>query len=69
MSTCAKRFVFSVGNSAKHRWRLNENQRRRLTFKAKGLRRKLLAELATIVTSETLLRWHRKLIAEIRAQA
>ena len=32
--------------------------------KAKGLGRKLLAEVATIVTPETLLRWHRKLVAE-----
>ncbi len=46
------------------RLRLNDDQRRRLAAKAKGLGRKLLAEVATIVTPETLLRWHRKLIAE-----
>jgi transposase InsO family protein len=34
-----------------------------LAAKAKGLGRKLLAEVATIVTPETLLRWHRQLIA------
>jgi putative transposase len=34
-----------------------------LAVKAKGLGRKLLAEVATIVTPETLLAWHRKLIA------
>jgi len=47
-------------------WRLqlNDDQRRRLAAKAKGLGRKLLAEVATIVTPETLLAWHRKLIAE-----
>jgi hypothetical protein len=45
------------------RVRLNDDQRRRLAAKAKGLGRKLLAELATIVTPETLLAWHRKLIA------
>ena len=41
--------------------RLNDNQRRRLAAKAKGLGRKILA---TIVTPETLLAWHRKLIAQ-----
>ena len=46
------------------RLRLNDDQRRRLAAKAKGVGRKLLAEVATIVTPETLLRWHRKLIAE-----
>src|SRR6516164_3277123 len=45
------------------RLRLNDDQRRRLAAKAKGLGRKLLAEMATIVTPETLLAWHRKLIA------
>ena len=42
---------------------LNDDQRRRLAAKAKGLGRKLLAEVATIVSPETLLAWHRKLIA------
>ena len=46
------------------RLRLNDDQRRRLATKAKGLGRKLLAEFATIVTPETLLAWHRKLIAQ-----
>ena len=45
------------------RLRLTDNQRRRLAAKAKGLGRKLLAEVATIVTPETLLRWHQRLIA------
>jgi len=45
------------------RVRLNDDQRRRLAAKAEGLGRKLLAEVATIVTPETLLAWHRKLIA------
>jgi putative transposase len=45
------------------RVRLNDNQRRRLAVKAKTLGRKVLAEVATIVTPETLLAWHRKLIA------
>src|SRR6266852_6055961 len=46
------------------RVRLNDDQRRRLAAKAKGLGRKLLAEVATIVTWETLLAWDRKLIAQ-----
>ena len=46
------------------RLRLNDDQRRRLAAKAKGLGRKLLAEMATIVTPETLLAWHRKWIAQ-----
>src|SRR5450756_3041535 len=46
------------------RLRFNDDQRRRLAAKAKGLGRKILAEVATIVTPETLLAWHRKLIAQ-----
>src|SRR5437588_11718060 len=45
------------------RLRFTDEQRRRLAAKAKGLGRKLLAEVATLVTPETLLAWHRKLIA------
>jgi transposase InsO family protein len=46
------------------RLRLNDDQRRRLAVKAKSLGRKMLAEVATIVTPETLLAWHRKLLAQ-----
>jgi hypothetical protein len=46
------------------RLRLTDDQRRRLAAKAKKLGRKILAEVATIVTPETLLAWHRKLIAQ-----
>src|SRR3954468_8423472 len=46
------------------RLRLNDDQRRRLAVRAKRLGRKLLAEVASIVTPETLLAWHRKLIAQ-----
>ena len=45
------------------RLRLKDDQRRRLAVKAKKLGRRVLHELATIVTPETLLAWHRKLIA------
>jgi putative transposase len=44
--------------------RFNDDQRRRLAVKAKRLGRKLLARVATIVAPETLLAWHRKLIAK-----
>jgi transposase InsO family protein len=46
------------------RLRLTDDQRRRLAAKARGLGRKVLAQVATIVTPETLLRWHRQLIAQ-----
>src|SRR5262249_53177198 len=46
------------------RLRFSDNQRCRLAAKAKKLGRKLLAQVATIVTPETLLAWHRKLIAQ-----
>jgi transposase InsO family protein len=46
------------------RLRLTDDQRRRLAAKAKGLGRKLLAEVATIVTPATRLRWHQRLIAQ-----
>jgi putative transposase len=46
------------------RLRFNDDQRRRLAARAKGLGSKLLREVATIVTPETLLAWHRRLIAQ-----
>lgn len=45
------------------RIRFSDDQRRRLAAKAKNVGRKALAQVATIVTSGTLLAWHRKLIA------
>src|ERR1043166_8521380 len=46
------------------RLRFTDDQRRRLAAKAKGLGRKILVELGTTVTPETLLAWHRRLIAQ-----
>src|SRR3982750_316308 len=46
------------------RLRFTDEQRRRLAAKAKGLGRRALAAVASIVTPETLLAWHRKLIAQ-----
>jgi len=46
------------------RLRFNDDQRGRLAARAIGLGRKLLAEVATLVTPDTLLAWHRKLIAQ-----
>ena len=50
-----------IGNQ---RIRFTDNQRRRLAAKAKKLSRKILEQVATIVTPATLLAWHRMLIAQ-----
>jgi putative transposase len=44
--------------------RLDNNQRRRLAVRAKVLGRRVLGEIASVVTPETLLAWHRKLVAQ-----
>ncbi len=54
--------VFHELNGGK-RLRLNSDQRRRLAAKGKRLGRSVLGELVTIVTPDTILRWHRELIA------
>jgi putative transposase len=46
------------------RLRFTNDQRRRLAAKARTLGRRLLREFATIVTPDTLLAWHRTLIAK-----
>ena len=45
------------------RLRLTDEQRRRLAAKGKRLGRKALNRVATIVTPDTIMRWHRRLIA------
>ena len=46
------------------RIRYTDKQRRRLALKTKALGRKILGQIDTIVTPDTLLVWHRKLIAK-----
>ena len=45
------------------RIRFTDDQRRRLAAKGKALVRKVLGEVCTLVTPETVLRWYRALIA------
>ena len=47
----------------KRRLRLTNDQRRILALKGKLLGRKVLSQVASIVTPDTILRWHRQLIA------
>ena len=42
---------------------LTDDERRRLAVLGARLGRRILAEVATIVTPDTILRWHRQLIA------
>lgn len=46
------------------RTRLSDNQRRRLAVLGKALGRKALTEFCSIVTPDTIMRWHRMLIAK-----
>ena len=45
------------------RLRLSDDQRRRLAVKGKCIGRKALDAVATLVTPDTIMRWHRTLIA------
>jgi transposase InsO family protein len=46
------------------RVRLTDDQRRRLAAKGQRLGRRVLRQVATIVTPDTILRWYRRLIAQ-----
>lgn len=46
------------------RLRLTDEERRRLAVLGKRLGRQLLTQVATIVTPDTILRWHRQLVAQ-----
>ncbi len=48
----------------KKRVLLTDDQRRLLAVKGKSLGRKALMEVTTIVTPDTILRWHRQLVAQ-----
>jgi hypothetical protein len=50
----------------KKRLLLTDDQRRLLAVKGKSLGRKALMELTTIVTPDTILRWHRELVHDRR---
>ncbi len=52
-------------SQGKKRILLNDDQRRVLAVKGKALGRKALSELTTIVTPDTILRWHRELVAGV----
>jgi len=52
-----------LAQQGKTRIRLTDDQRRRLAVKGKALGRKALSEITTIVTPDTILRWHRQLVA------
>src|SRR5476651_2609027 len=48
----------------KRRILLSDDQRRRLALKGKVLGRKVLESIGTLFTPETILRWHRLLVAQ-----
>ena len=47
----------------KRRLRFTDDQRRRLAVKGRLLGRKALARIATLVTPDSILRWHKRLVA------
>ena len=55
--------------SSGRRLRLTDDPRRRLAAKGKPLGRKVLRTIATIVTPDTILAWHRRLNGKINGLA
>ena len=53
-----------LASHGKKRIRLTDDQRRVLAVKAKAVGRNALREITTMVTPDTLLRWHRSLVAQ-----
>ena len=43
---------------------LNDNQRRKLAILARNIGRKTLSEICTVFSPDTILKWHRKLVAQ-----
>ena len=56
--------VSLMQNQGKKRILLTDEQRRLLAVRGKALGRKTLRELTTIVTPDTILCWHRQLVAQ-----
>jgi hypothetical protein len=48
----------------RRRLRLTDAQRRRLAIRGKAIGRRVLTEVASLVTPDTILRWHRQLITD-----
>ncbi len=48
----------------RRRLRLTDTQRRRLAVRGKAIGRRALTEVASLVTPDTILRWHRQLVAK-----
>jgi putative transposase len=48
----------------RRRIRLDDHQRRRLAVRGKALGRRILGEIGTAFSPDTILRWHRQLVAE-----
>ncbi len=60
----SSQIISLMQSQGKKRILLTDDQRRLLAVKGKALGRKTLRELTTIVTPDTILRWHRELVAK-----